>query len=347
MANEISIGGKIVKRDGQPFIIAEAGVNHETDLQIAMKMVEAAARAGADAIKFQTYKAEKLAVKESPAYWQTERTQREFFSRYDAFGPEEYYKLAEHCKRQNILFMSTPFDLESVEFLDPVLPCFKVASADITCFPLLEAVAKKQKPILLSTGASDIAEIYQAIKYIEEIGNRQIILLHCVLNYPNSYETANLNTIKYLQNVFPKNIIGYSDHTVPDELMLVLTTAYQLGAIVLEKHFTLDKKLPGNDHYHAMDEKDLINLRKNIQLTQKILGSAVKKILPGEELARNLARRSLVAKVNIPKGQVISKEMLTFKRPGTGIPPSQINTIIGRIAQRNIQEDEILQWDAV
>lgn len=345
MPNRIVIADKIIEENGPPFIIAEAGVNHEGDLGNALKMIELAAAAGADAIKFQTYKAEKLAVKESPAYWNTRSTQREFFSKYDAFGPEEYYRLAEHCKEQGIIFISTPFDLESVDFLDPILPCYKVASADLTCYPLLEAIARKNKPILLSTGAATLQEIKEAVHLIEAAGNRQLVILHCVLNYPNRYETANLNTIKYLKKIFPDKLIGYSDHTVPDEAMLVLTAAYLLGATVIEKHFTLDKTLPGNDHYHAMDAEDLAKFVAQVRFIRQILGETEKMIVPGEEEARKFARRSLVAKTDIAKGQVIDESMLTWKRPGTGIPPSLIKQVLGRKANVAIAEDQIIQWE--
>lgn len=340
---------RLIARAEEPFIIAEIGVNHENNLATALKMIEEAHQAGAHAVKFQTYKAEKLASRQSPAYWDTAKeptsSQYELFKKYDRFGQEEFLALARHCSQVGTIFLSTPFDEEAADFLDPLVPFFKISSSDITNRPLVEHIASKGKPILLSTGASEIDEIREAVSWIRQKGQGRICIMHCVLSYPTRYEDANLNMIVHLREVFPQYVIGYSDHTPADEAMLVLTTAFQLGARVIEKHFTLDKTLPGNDHYHAMDPQDLKRLTQNIALARKIGGERAKRVLPCEEKSRTYARRSLVAGRDIPQGTRIEPSMLTQKRPGTGIPPTRLAEVVGRRARVNIPEDTILQWD--
>ena len=243
--------------------------------------------------------------------------------------------------------MSTPFDKEAVDFLDELMPVFKISSSDITNIPFIKYIAKKQKPIFLSTGASTIDEIKDAVNTIEKEGNDQIVIMHCILNYPTKYEDANLGMITHLKKIFPNYLVGYSDHTLPDSCMVVLTTAALLGAKVIEKHFTLDKSLPGNDHYHSMDTKDLKNLINNIKLVYKIFGKDKKEPLESEKKAIKYARRSIVATRDIPKNSIIGESMLTFKRPGTGISPKYLNEVIGKKTKRNIKKDEIVRWDDI
>lgn len=335
-------------------MIAEIGVNYydiaqkeQIDpLDAAKMMVTAAADAGADAVKFQTYKAENLASRCSPAYWDTSkektRSQYEFFKKFDSFGEDEYRELAHFSREQEVVFLSTPFDFEAVDMLDELMPIFKVSSSDITNTPFIQYIARKQKPVFLSTGASTIAEIDAAIKTIEHEGNDRIVVMHCILNYPTAYKDANLGMISHLRRVYPGYPVGYSDHTLPDPQMSVLTTAVILGAQVIEKHFTLDKTLPGNDHYHAMDPDDLRLFVKNLQFIQEITGETEKRPLESEMPARLYARRSIVAKRDIPKGTLITEDMITFKRPGTGIEPSKAGSVIGRVALDTIREDEII-----
>ena len=344
---KIKIGNKILTEDSRPFVVADAGVNHENDINIAKKMIDDAARGGADAIKFQTYKAEKIASRNSPAYWETGETQYEYFKKYDKFDERDYCELAEYAKEKNIIFMSTPFDLEAVDFLDELVPVFKISSSDITNTPFIRYIARKGKPVFLSTGASTIGEINDAVAVIEEEGNKQIVILHCVLSYPTKYEDANLNMIVHLKNVFPNYLIGLSDHTLPDKNMLVLTTAVLLGAKVIEKHFTFNKSLKGNDHYHSMDFKDLKTFVENLDLLERILGESEKKPLETERLARKYARRSIVAKTNISKGMRITEDMLDFKRPGTGIAPKFLELVVGRTAKKDIKNDEIIKWEDI
>ena len=243
-----------------PYIIAEAGVNHEGDMNLAKRLIDEAKKGGANAIKFQTYRAHTLASANSPAYWDVNKepieSQFKLFQKYDKFWKPEFEKLKRYCDDAEIEFMSTPFDFESANFLNEIMNVFKVSSSDITNKPFIEYICDFGKPIILSTGASDMIEIHEAVKWVN---NKKIplALLHCVLNYPTKDQNANLGMIKDLQRNFPNNIIGYSDHTQPND-MKVLEMATLLGASIVEKHFTHDKTLPGNDHYHSMAINDLI-----------------------------------------------------------------------------------------
>lgn len=345
-----NIGGIEVGRS-KPFLILEAGVNHEGSLDTAFEMIDSAAEAGADAIKFQSYKAETLASRNSPAYWDRNKeptnNQYELFKKHDSFGDDEYRKLAERCKQKNIIFYSTPFDSHFVDFLDSYMPLYKIASADITNLPFIKHIASKGKPVLLSTGASNLDEIVKAVDELKKEGCHQIALMHCVLEYPTCAEHVNLNVIAYLQTVFPELTIGYSDHVVPEYSHLSLLAAWLLGADILEKHYTLDKTLEGNDHYHAFDPDDAKKFVSAQRCLKGMLGKSEKIVWPWEENARKYARRSLVAVCDIAAGTVLTDEMLTAKRPGTGISPVFHEIVIGRTARANIKEDEILQWDKI
>jgi len=330
----------------RPYIIAEAGVNHEGSIEIAKQLVDEAKEGGADAIKFQTYRAETLASKDSPAYWdmtkEPTQSQFELFKKHDHFWKDEMYMLKEYCDEVGIEFMSTPFDKESATFLNEIMDVFKISSSDLTNKPFVEYMCQFNKPIILSTGASHLYEIQEAVSWIEAHGN-PLALLHCVLNYPTPDENANLGMILGLKKAFPDKIIGYSDHTLPKD-MKVCETATLLGSVIIEKHFTHDKALPGNDHYHAMDKEDLKLLRKNLERTFEILGSFKVEALEDEVLARENARRSLVASKMIPHGKIIEESDLTFKRPAHGISPKFIDEIVGKRALNKIEEDSVLQW---
>lgn len=350
----LTISGKIISETSNPFIIAEIGVNYYDiakkekidPIEAAKLMVKEAATSGADAVKFQSYKAEKLASKNSPAYWDTKKettkSQYELFKKYDKFGEDEYRELAKYADQENTIFMSTPFDVESADYLNELMDVFKISSSDITNLPFIEYIAGMNKPIFLSTGASTVGEIQEAVSAIEKEGNKQIVPMHCILNYPTKYEDANLGMIKHMEELFPDYLVGYSDHTLPDPKMLVLTTAVLFGAQVIEKHFTLDKNLPGNDHYHSMDPKDLETFVENIEMLKQITGSFKKFPLESENDSIKYARRSLVAKRSIPKGKIIEKEDLTWKRPGTGISPGLLKNVLGKTALEDIKEDEII-----
>jgi len=330
----------------RPCIIAEAGVNHEGSMAIAKRLVDEAKEGGADAIKFQTYKASTLASKDSPAYWDTSKeptkSQYELFKKHDSFWIDEMAELKTYCDEVGIEFMSTPFDIESADFLNEMMDVYKISSSDLTNKPFIEHICGYGKPIILSTGASALHEIQEAVSWIEKHGN-PLALLHCVLNYPTPDKNANLGMILGLKKAFPDKIIGYSDHTLPKD-MKVCEIATMLGSAIIEKHFTHDKTLPGNDHYHAMDKEDLKLFRENLERTFEILGGFKVEALEDEALARANARRSLVAARDIKKGQIIKKEDLTFKRPASGISPKFIDEVVGEKASMDIKEDTVIKW---
>ncbi|MGE0445120.1 MAG: N-acetylneuraminate synthase family protein [Vicinamibacterales bacterium] len=350
MSRELVLGGVRLGPATAPYVIAEIGVNHEGSLAQAKRLIELAHEGGAQAAKFQSYKAETLASRNSPAYWDTAReptpNQYELFKRHDSFGRAEYGELAAHCDRVGIQFLSTPFDAASVEFLAPLQPCVKIASADLTNVPLLRQVGRLKKPVLLSTGASTLAEIAAAVAELGQAGSQDVVLLHCVLNYPTPDEQAHLGMIEGLQAAFPDRAIGYSDHTVPDDELTALLAAYLLGARVLEKHFTHDKSLPGNDHYHAMDVDDLRRFAARLGRVRTLLGASTEKeALDSEAPARAHARRSLVVARSLSASHVLGPEDLIPKRPGTGISPQHWDEIIGRRTRRPLEADEILRWE--
>jgi len=332
-------------------IIAEIGVNYydiatkyNISLEAAAKlMIIEAKNAGATAVKFQSYKAEKIAAKDSPSYWDITKepttNQYELFKKFDKFGEEEYRQLADFCKVSGIEFMSTPFDLEAVEYLNELVNIHKISSSDLTNVPLLKKVAQSKKPIILSTGASTLEEVKQAVSTLEQAGAKKIILMHCILNYPTINSNANLGMLKDLKRLGYE--LGYSDHTLPDDKMLILTTAVNLGCTWIEKHFTLDKTLEGNDHYHAMNAEDLQKFSDNLKLLEEITGSETKNYLPSEEISRLNARRSWVTKGPVKAGTVITEEDIIAKRPATGISPTEV--IVGKTFTKDLPDDHILQ----
>jgi N-acetylneuraminate synthase len=331
----------------QPYVIAEAGVNHEGSMDIARRLIAEAADAGADAIKFQTYRAETLASKDSPAYWDTSKepttSQYELFKRHDSFWKSEFEELRRACDDAGIEFLSTPFDLESANFLNDLMDVFKISSSDLTNLPFISHIVGFGKPIMLSTGASFVWEIAEAAQVIED-GGSPLCLMHCILNYPAEDAAANLGMLSDLRRRFPDAVLGYSDHTLPNPAMDILTTATLLGARVLEKHFTHDKALPGNDHYHAMDADDLRRFRQAMDRLMLLIGSSSKRPLPSEEISRQNARRSLVAARDIPAGATVGLDDLTWKRPASGISPREIERVTGHTARVDIAQDTVLTW---
>ena len=344
--NKIKLGNKIISNQSLPYIIAEIGVNHECSIKMAKKMIYLAKKGGADAAKFQTYKAELITSKFAKGYWDTKKekikNQFQLFKKYDLFEKKHYQELSDYCKKIKIEFMSTPFDIEAVDMLDKLVRFYKISSSDITNFPLLKKIASKKKPVILSTGASTLKEIKQALNCLKKNKCKNIVLLHCILNYPTHNKDANLNMISSLKKKFPKNLIGYSDHTLPSKEMKNLTTAYILGARVIEKHFTINKKMTGNDHYHSMDIKDLKKFKDELDYLQTIVGKKEKTFLKSEKKSRKFARRSIVAKNFIKKNQLIKLSDLICKRPGTGLEPAKLSLIIGKKAKRNLVEDQII-----
>lgn len=343
----------------KPYVIAEAGVNFYdtakvhgvTPLEEAMRYVDEVKKAGIDAIKFQSYKAGTIASKNSPAYWDTTKeptkTQYELFLKYDHFGKAEYRCLCDYCHEVGVGFLSTPFDYDSADYLEDMVDIYKISSSDLSNLPFIHYIAAKKKPIYLSVGASYLSEVEQAVRTAQEAGCSEIALLHCVLSYPCKYEDANLNVIKTLKRVFPNLKIGYSDHTLPEETMTVLTAARMLGAEIIEKHFTLDKTLPGNDHYHAGDPEDFKRVIENFQLVDMVLGQEEKTVFPCEAVPRREARRSLVLTRNMKQGEVLGDCDLAEKRPGTGISPAMKDIVLGRRLLEDQSEDTVLTWDMI
>ncbi len=349
MKREIKLGNIVLNQNSFPYIIAEIGVNHEGSLEKAKELIDLAKMGGAHAAKFQSYKAETLASKNSPSYWdltkESTNSQFKLFKKYDGFGEKEYIELANHCKKNNIDFISTPFDKRAVDFLQPLVPFFKIASADITNIPLLRYISKHKKPIVLSTGCATLAEIDYAIDVLRKGGCDQISLLHCILNYPTPNELANLKMIEHLMHSYPELLIGYSDHTLPDSEMRTLVTAYLLGARIIEKHFTNDKSLLGNDHYHAMDKEDCFNFVSRVEQIDLLIGqSSIKEPIISEQLSIKNARRSIVINGGIKKGEKLSEINITTKRPGSGISPIHWDKIIGQTVTRSLADDHVLQW---
>lgn len=340
-------------------LIAEVGVNYYdiavqrglSNMDAAKLMCREASDAGVHAVKFQSYKAETLAASVSPSYWDTNEepttSQRELFKKYDSFGEAEYQELAEYCNGIGVEFCSTAFDFESADYLEPLMSVYKISSSDLTNIPFIEYQAAKGKPVIMSVGAGDVYEMRTAVEAVRRVNNQPLVLMHCVLEYPTPYNHANLRRIRSLANEFPDVLIGYSDHCKPDESADVIKLAYAMGAHVIEKHFTLDKALPGNDHYHAMDPNDARNILKAVGFAETLLGKPELVFSDSEASARLNARRSIVSAVDIPAGTVLTREMLTFKRPGTGISPVQLDRIVGCTATVDIPEDTTLMENMV
>lgn len=342
--------GKVNFDSKRTVVIAEAGVNHLGRIDYANKLIEAAKRAGADIIKFQTYKASKLTTKNAPRFWNwdgevsEDGTQYDSYSRLDSFGEDEYKELINICNKNDIEFLSTPFDEESAEMLVRLgMRGFKIASCDITNIPFLRSLALYKLPILLSTGASNLKEIQNAVLEIKSAGCNDIGIMQCTLCYPTDIDDANLAAIQTIKNFFPEYPIGFSDHTLGT---LIPSASVLLGVSFIEKHFTFDKSLPESaDHWLSLDESELQEMVESIRILERAIGSSVKDKKPCEESTFKYARRSVVANKNISAGSLIQRQDLTCKRPGTGLPPIYIDRIVGSKALRDISEDSIIAVD--
>ncbi|MGE5605232.1 MAG: N-acetylneuraminate synthase [Bacteroidota bacterium] len=341
----IQVNNRCISSDSPVFIIAEAGVNHNGSLEMAERLVDLAAEAGADAVKFQTFKADRFVTTTAPkALYQKEATgsgesQYTMLKRLE-LSYEQHLELVEHCKTRNITFLSTPFDFDSVALLEKFnLPAYKISSGDLTNLPFLEYIATKNKPIILSTGMASLGEVEEAVAAIQNTGNRQIVLLHCTSNYPTEYHDVNLKAMLTLRDAFQLPV-GYSDHTVGMEVPIA---AVALGACVIEKHFTLDRSLPGPDHRASMEPQELKLLVQKIRNTEAALGTGLKQPTPSEKDTLSVARKSIVAAVDITSGTVVTERMLTFKRPGTGLPPKFLPYLIGRKARKDLPSDKLLE----
>lgn len=343
----------------KPYLIAEMGVNfYDTAKTLNIEPIEAAklyidkaAEAGVDCAKFQSYKANTIVSKNSPAYWDTTKeptkTQYELFLKHDSFGEKEYRELCDYTHEKGLDFTSTPFDYASVDYLEDMVDFYKISSSDLSNIPFIRYIGSKGKPVYISVGAAYLSEVDEAIRNLKEVGCKEIVIFHCVLSYPTDPKDANLRVIETLKKNFPDVKVGFSDHVAPDEGMITLATAYLLGAEVIEKHFTLDKTLPGNDHYHAGDPEDFRKAIANFKLIDCILGSAEKTVLDCELVPRREARRSLVLTRDMKKGEVISEKDIMAKRPGTGISPQYTEIVVGRKILQDLPEDTVLTWDMV
>lgn len=346
-------------RTTRPYLIAEMGVNfydtakvlNITPLEAAKIYIDAAAEAGIDCAKFQSYKADTIVSKNSPAYWdlskEPTKTQHALFLKHDSFNEADYKELCDYTHAKGMDFTSTPFDYASADYLCDMVDFYKISSSDLSNLPFIEHIAKKGKPVYMSVGASYLSEVDEAIRVLKNAGCKDIVIFHCVLSYPTDPKNANLLIIETLKRTFPDVRVGFSDHVAPDDSMMTLATSYLLGAEVIEKHFTLDKTLPGNDHYHAGDPNDFKKAIANFKWIDTILGSPEKTVLECEMTPRREARRSLVLTRDMKAGEIIKKEDLMPKRPGTGIAPIYADIVIGRSVKMDLSEDTILTWSMI
>lgn len=327
------------------FIIAEAGVNHNGDIRLAKKLIDVAKEAGADAVKFQTFKAE-LGISQfaEKAEYQKERTGNEE-SQLDMVKKlelsfDDFSELKAYCEAKGILFLSTPFDFESILFLNELnMPIFKIPSGEITNLPYLIKVANTEKPVIMSTGMCEMNEIKEAINILKQNGAKHITLLHCNTQYPTPFEDANIKAMIDLKKYFGLPV-GYSDHTLGIEAPIA---AVALGAEVIEKHFTLDKTMEGPDHKASLEPEELKAMISAIRHLELALGDGIKKPSSSELANKVIARKSIVAKVDIKAGELFTENNLTVKRPGNGISPMQWFEVLGQKANRDFQEDELIE----
>lgn len=327
------------------FIIAEAGVNHNGSIELAKKLIDKASEAGADAVKFQSFKAEKLVTKNAKkAEYQEETTgdeenQFEMIKKLE-LDYEKHRELIKYCDEKNIIFLSSPFDLESIDLLSNLgLEIFKIPSGEITNLPYLRKVGSLNKKVILSTGMSTLGDIENALKILRSNGTNDITVLHCNTEYPTPIIDVNLNAMNTIRDAF-KVKVGYSDHTLGIEVPIA---AVALGAIVIEKHFTLDKAMEGPDHRASLEPDELKEMVRCIRNIEQALGDGVKKLTESESKNINIARKSIVASRDIIKGDVFTEENLAIKRPGDGISPMRWDEIIGRMSKRDFREDELIE----
>ncbi len=348
-ARVIKIGRFLIGGGHRCFIIAEAGVNHNGDLRTAKRLIEAAKKAGADAVKFQTFKTKKLVTRDAPKARYQIRNMGSTGSQFDMLQKLELSKrdfkiLFNHCLKKKILFLSSPFDEESADSLETLrVPAFKIGSGEITNFPLLRHVAKKGKPIILSTGMSDLREVKDAVQVIRSAGCRHLALLHCVSNYPADPKDTNLRAMETMRSKFHVPI-GFSDHTLG---ITVCLAAAALGACIIEKHFTLNRKTKGPDHAASLVPEEFAAMVREIRTTESSLGDGRKVPARSERNTALVARRSLVAAHKIKTGQVITRSSVDIKRPGTGLKPGMLKRLLGRTARTDIPAGTLLSFRAL
>jgi N,N'-diacetyllegionaminate synthase len=343
------IGNKVIG-DGNPaFIIAEAGVNHNGDINIAKELVDKAVFAGVDAIKFQTFKTEKLVTRYADmADYQKDNigivdSQFNMLKKLE-LSYESFIELEAYCKHKEIMFLSTPFDFESADFLESIgMKAYKISSADLTNIPLLKHIAKFNKPIILSSGMATLSEIEDALSEIYCSGNNEVAVLHCTSNYPAKLQGVNLNAMNTIKNAF-KVVSGYSDHT---EGITVPIAAVAMGGNIIEKHFTLDKTMEGPDHKASLSPLELKDMVVAIRDVEMALGSGIKSYNSSEVDTMKAARKSIVVARDVKAGEIIDIIDLDYKRPGTGLSPKFYVDIIGRKTNRDIKLDEQITLNMV
>ena len=331
------------------FIIAEAGVNHNGDKNLAKQLIDAAVEAGADAVKFQTFHAENVVTSTAEKAEYQKSTTSSDESQYNMIKklelPEETFReVANYAESEGIIFLSTPFDEESVDLLDEIgVPAFKIPSGEITNFPLLKRITEKQKPIILSTGMATLGEVEEAVTYLKKHGADSITLLHCTTSYPAPVYSVNLRAMDTLRCAFQVPV-GYSDHT---EGITIPIAAAAMGAYLIEKHFTLDRTLPGPDHKASLEPQELTAMVKAVRDVERAHGNGIKGPTEEEEAIKRVARRSIVAKHDIHVGGALTEDDLAIKRPGTGIEPRYFDLILQKKAKVSIQKDQVIQWDMI
>lgn len=347
--NILTIGDKKIGKDQPCFIIAEAGVNHNGDITLAKQLIEAAVDAGADAVKFQTFRADAIVTftAEKAAYQKettaSEESQYEMIKQLE-LTYQEFNELYDYAGSKGIIFLSTPFDEESIGFLDELgVPAFKIPSGEITNILLLKKIAETKKPIILSTGMATLGEVEEAVTHLRQHGARDIILLHCTTSYPASIHSVNLRAMETLRCAF-KVSVGYSDHT---EGITIPIAAAAMGAKVIEKHFTLDQSLPGPDHRASLEPVELKAMVLAIRDVERAFGDGVKCPCAEEMAIKKVARKSLVASADIQVGDILKKSDLTIKRPGNGIEPKYLDVLIGKRVRKAIFKDQVITWDMV
>lgn len=347
----VKIGTREVGVGLPAYIIAEAGANHDRDLDVAHKLIDVAADAQADAVKFQTYSAEKLYSRKTPRLSEMDdfgrspdgETPFELIKRIEL--PREWQsELFSHATERNLDFLSTPFDLEAARELEELgVKAHKISSYEIRFYDLIALCARSGKPVIVSTGNSDLADVERAVREVQAAGDERLILLHCVSQYPASYLDLNLRAMKTLESAFEVPV-GFSDHTMDDTAAIV---AVALGASCLERHFTLSRERKGPDHPSAAEPDELKRYVEAIRNAEASLGSGIKRVQPSEEENHQFAQRSLHAAMDIAKGSEISMEMLAVKRPGLGIHPMHRDVVLGKRASRDIEGDEWITWEMV
>ncbi|WP_280174036.1 N-acetylneuraminate synthase [Gracilibacillus kekensis] len=342
----IKIGEKVIHSSSPTYIIAEVGVNHNGDMNIAKKMIDVAVESGADAVKFQTFKAKSLVSSSANLAEYQKKNMGEHESQYNMLKKlelteQDFIILKEYCEDKGIEFLSTPFDIDSALFLERIgVHAFKVGSGDLTNHPFLKGLANLNIPIILSSGMANLGEIEEALNILKD---SEVLLLHCTSDYPAPYEDVNLKVINTMKHSFG-NIVGYSDHTDGSEISI---GAVALGAKLIEKHFTLDRNMEGPDHKASITPKEFKEMVNSIRNLEKALGDGIKRCMPSEADTKEVARKSIVAKSAITKGTILNEDILTVKRPGNGIEPKFFELIQGKEIKKDVQADQVIKWDDI